>query len=474
MYAVDAWEGQRPAAIDEFGTVVTYDGLRVAGDLFGAVVRPRTVALVLARNTIEFVTGCVALMNNGVVPLLLDAGVDRAALARYIDRYQPEYAYLASDQRSLLPEFDDLHHEASWMLLRNRNAASSPIHDDLALLLPTSGSTGSPKLVRQSYGNVLSNGQAIVEYLGITADERPITSLPMHYTYGFSVLNSHLMAGATTLVTERSVMEKPFWSFLEAQRATSLAGVPYTYQMLKRLRFMEMDLPSVRTLTQAGGKLPPDLITEFARWAQRAGAKFFVMYGQTEATARMSYVPPDRAVEKAGSIGVPIPDGQLFLVDDGGSVIEGPDVEGELGYRGPNVCMGYAEDRLDLAGGDNNGGSLLTGDVARRDMDGYYFITGRRSRYVKVFGKRVSLDDIEHFAAEHAGEAAATSIADDHMTVWITNESHADSLRAVLAGRTGLHPSAFKVATVAQLPRTSAGKIDYQALRSAEQTPGAL
>lgn len=463
MYAVDAFAADRPAGIDDAGRVLTYGDIAATVTALAGTVQPRTLAVVLATNTIDFVQGCVALMNNGAVPMLLDAASDEAMVARYVATYDPEFAYVPVTMAGRFVGFREAERVGDYALLRAASRDRVPAHDDLALLLPTSGSTGSPKLVRQSADNLRANGAAIIEYLRLTPEERPITSLPMHYTYGYSVLNSHLQVGATLLLTERSVMEKAFWTFVAEASASSLAGVPYTYQMLQRLRFTRLELPSLRTMTQAGGKMAPTLIREFAEHAQRSGMAFYVMYGQTEATARMSYVPPELAVDKAGSIGIPIPGGEFFIIGDNGEIVDAPYDEGELGYCGPNVSMGYAEQRADLALGDSNGGRLLTGDVAYRDDDGFYYITGRRNRYVKVFGKRVSLDDIEQMVHAEADEGACLGV-DDQIEVFLTDEGSVANVRRVLAERTGIHPSAFKVSVLAALPRTTSGKVDYRML----------
>jgi long-chain acyl-CoA synthetase len=426
----------------------------------------RTVALVLVRNTLGCVAAIAALIKRGVVPILLDASAAEATVALHRDRYQPDVLVLPSALQAQYPANPCLLSILDYAVLTSEHEASrcSP-HPDLALLLSTSGSTGSPKLVRQSRRNVLSNAHAIASYLNIGPEDRPVTSLPLHYTYGFSVLSSHLQVGATLLVTERSVMEKSFWTFFDEAGATSLAGVPYTYQMLKRLGFLRRNSSALRTLTQAGGKLSDALVREFAEFAARSGIDFYVMYGQTEATARMSYVPAARALDKAGSIGVAIPGGELFLVDSEGGEINAADVQGELGYRGPNVTMGYAEQRADLSTGDERRGSLLTGDLALRDADGYYYITGRLSRMAKLFGKRVSLDDLEQICLSLVSEVACTG-AEDRVTVWITDGWHQAALLGLLAQRTAIHASAYQVRVIGNLPRTPNGKTDYQLLLS--------
>lgn len=466
LFTLDEFPAERPAALDDSGQVLSYGDLAQISMRLASLVPTKTVALVLVRNTLGCVAAIVGLIKHGVVPILLDASATQASIALYIDRYQPDVLVLPSDLQTQYPGNPCLLRIVDYALFASENKSSrNPPHPDLALLLCTSGSTGSPKLVRQSSGNVLSNAQSIASYLNIDSSDRPITSLPLHYTYGFSVLTSHLQMGATLLVTERSVMEKPFWTFFNEARATSLAGVPYTYQMLKRLGFLQMDLGALRTLTQAGGKLSESLVREFAEFAARSGIDFYVMYGQTEATSRMSYVPAARALEKAGSIGLPIPSGEMFLLDPTGAEIIATDVQGELGYRGPNVTMGYAEERSDLSKGDERQGSLRTGDMALRDADGYYYITGRLSRMAKLFGKRVSLDDLEQICLGLVSEVACTGL-EDRVTVWITDDQHKVELPGFLAERTAIHSSAYQVRVIDSLPRTPTGKIDYQFLLS--------
>lgn len=466
LFPLDAFPFDRPAALDDSGQVLSYGYLTQISMHLASSVPARTVALVLVRNTLGCVAAIVALIKQGVVPILLDVSASPATITLHRERYQPEVLVLPSDLQAQYPDNPCLLRMLDYAVLASENQASRcPPHPDLALLLSTSGSTGSPKLVRQSWGNVLSNAQAIASYLDIGPSDRPVTSLPLHYTYGFSVLSSHLQVGATLLVTDRSVMEKRFWTFIKEAGATSLAGVPYTYQMLKRLGFLRMNPGSLRTLTQAGGKLSEALVREFAEFAARNGIDFYLMYGQTEATARMSYVPAARALEKAGSIGVAIPGGELFLVDQTGGEITAANVQGELCYRGPNVTMGYAEQRADLSKGDERNNSLRTGDLALRDADGYYYITGRLSRMAKLFGKRVSLDDLEQICLGLAAEVACTGV-EDRVTVWITDGQHQATLPLLLAEHTAIHPSAYQVRVIGSLPRTPAGKTDYQLLLS--------
>ena len=338
------------------------------------------------------------------------------------------------------------------------------MNPELLVCLTTSGSTGSPKLVRLSERNLESNAESIAEYLRITTEERPVTTLPMYYSYGMSVINSHLIKGATVLLTDKAVMQRDFWSFVKEQRATSIAGVPYTYEMLKRLRFFRMDLPELKTMIQAGGKLNASYVNEFVEFAEQSGKEFVVMYGQTEAAPRMSYLPFDKAVEKNASIGIAIPRGELSLVDaDGNRIIE-PEVDGELLYKGENVCLGYAEVRADLMKGDENHGVLHTGDIAKFDADGFFYITGRMKRFVKVWGNRTNLDATEQFVKAITPNCACAGV-DDLITVFVTEDDLEEQIKNLLVEKTGFNPRAFQVKKVDVIPVKTSGKIDYQKLQ---------
>ena len=332
------------------------------------------------------------------------------------------------------------------------------------MCLTTSGSTGSPKFVRQSYTNILDNAQSIVKYLELDESERPITTLPMNYTYGLSIINSHLLAGATILVTEKTLMQKEFWSFFREEEATSFGGVPYTYEMLDKLRFYRMNLPSLRTMTQAGGKILPELHEKFANYAKEHGKRFVVMYGQCEATARMGYLPYEKAVEKKGSMGIAIPGGKFYLIDVNGKEVTTPNVTGELVYEGRNVTLGYAECGDDLAKGDERNGILETGDMAQFDEDGYYYIVGRKKRFLKIYGNRVNLDEVDRLI-KGAFEIEAASVGvDDHMYIFVTDEKYREPVKSYIAGKTRLNPAAFKVLFIDEIPKNDSGKTLYKEL----------
>ena len=319
--------------------------------------------------------------------------------------------------------------------------------------------------MRQSVQNVEENTRSIVAYLGITGQDRAITTLPMSYTYGLSILQTHLAQGAAVILTEATMLDKRFWTLFREQEATTFGGVPYIYEMLKKLRFARMDLPSLRHITQAGGKLSKELSEEFSEICTQKGIQMIVMYGQTEATARMSYLPWEYAISKAGSIGVAIPGGTFQLIDAEGGIIERPETTGELIYSGKNVTLGYAQDRFDLNKPDENHGILHTGDMAKRDADGFYYIVGRKKRFLKLFGSRVNLDEVEGLLKKQGIECACTG-EDDRMDVYITDVQQLDRAGAFLREHTSINPNGFSVRYIEEIPRNESGKVLYTALET--------
>jgi acyl-CoA synthetase (AMP-forming)/AMP-acid ligase II len=393
-------------------------------------------------------------IRAGHAVAMLEARVSAELTEGLIERYRP--AFVLHSTGNPTPE------------IRCGPEASADAPEpspDLAVLLSTSGTTASPKLARLSHGNIVTHADSIVEYLGIDERERAIQSLPIHFSYGLSVLNTHLAAGGSVIMPSQPIMRPEFWAEAEHWQATSFAGVPYSYAILQRTGLLRDAMPeTMHTLTQSGGRLAPETIVEFHEMMANRGGRLFVMYGQTESTARMSYVPPDRLPEKARTVGIAIPGGHLSIRFEGEQETTEPGVEGEVIYRGPNVMLGYAEHRQELTLGDALGGVLRTGDLGVLDEDGFLRLTGRTKRIAKVFGLRVNLDEIEEAAGAHGPVAVVDG--GDQIVLWRVSDGEvsADDLRLGLAGRFGLKSRAFAVRDVEDLPLNSRGKVDYNAL----------
>jgi len=451
------------AVEDEFGTRLTYADLRHEGRMLCQQADGRCLVFCLCRNVMGSFLGYTAFVNGGIVPAMLPADMDPALFENLYETYQPKYVWAPEEF-----ELEDgccRYERFGYHLIQTPFGDATRLAPELALLLTTSGSTGSPKFVRQSYQNIRANTDSIVEYLNLVPEEKPITTLPMNYTYGLSILNSHLDVGATILLTDKGVAQKEFWTFFREQGATSFGGVPYTYEMLDRMRFTRMELPTLHTMTQAGGKLLPDLHRKYAEWCEQTGREFIVMYGQCEATARMAYLPWKRSLEKIGSMGIAIPGGQFELIGETGEPITEPHVTGELRYHGPNVTLGYAQSAADLSRGDERHGVLETGDMAQVDEDGYFTIVGRKKRFLKLFGNRVNLDEVERMLkAKFPNVECACAGRDDHLTIFATDEAALPAMRSFLAEKTGLNPNGFFTCAVEAVPKNEAGKTLYKEL----------
>lgn len=426
MYFFDRHEEykDRIACIDDTGREYTYTEVWNLGDALIGDVPPRQLVLLQCSNDVDSLAAYLAYLRRGCPVILIGKSVDASMVS------EMKKTYLKED--------------------------GGPVDPELALLLSTSGSIGAQKLVRLSYKNLQSNCDSIVEYLGLTKEERPITTLPMEYTYGLSVLHSHLAVGSTIILTNKTLFNGEFWDMVEQYGVTSMAGVPYTYAMFERLRLREMDLPALKTLTQAGGHLAPELQQTYAAWAAETGRRFFVMYGQTEATARISYLPPEKCLEKPGSIGLPVPGGRLELENDG-----------ELIYYGPNVSMGYATCREDLARSDDNHGRLETGDIGYRDEEGYFYISGRKKRFIKLQGKRISLDHVQEMIQKEFGseEIVCTGVDDQKVIVWSCVDLDEEKLEKLFEEKMGIRGRMIERRKISKIPRNPSGKVVYKELQ---------
>jgi len=406
----------------------------------------RRLVMVSCANAVEPLVTYLAAREGGHPVLLVPGDPAQESNRRaLLERYDPDVVFGPG--------------EHGWALDERRDGTRHELHPELAMLASTSGSTGAPKLVRLSHDNLLSNAASIADYLGLRPDDRAATTLPMQYCYGLSVINSHLLVGASLFLTERSVVEPRFWSEFDEAEATSFAGVPYTFELLDATGFAERTPPRLRTVTQAGGRLGADRVRRYASLGQERGFDFVVMYGQTEATARMAYLPPELADARPTSIGIPIPGGR-FRIDE--SVGNGEAGVGELVYSGPNVMMGYAEAAEDFAAGATLE-ELRTGDLARRADDGLYEVVGRGSRFVKVFGLRIDLDRVEQLMLEHGIDARAIG-HDERLVVFVLSDREGRNAAGIIAASVGLPPHSVRVHPIAEFPRTPNGKSDTAAL----------
>jgi long-subunit acyl-CoA synthetase (AMP-forming) len=368
--------------------------------------------------------------------------------------YQPGYIYDASDTVRN-DDYQVIQVSTEVACWKRISEADQNIHPSIKVLLSTSGTTGSPKFVKLSETNLLANAVSIGGYLPIFQDDVAPLNLPVFYSYGLSVLHSNCLKGGTIVSTSKDVIQRNFWDDFSNFGYTSLAGVPYVYEMLNRLGFTKKEYPSLRYMTQAGGKLADHLIEIFSGYCRSHNKQFFVMYGQTEATARMAYMDPTFTLEKLGSIGKAIP---------GGSFEVNPNTH-ELMYRGDNIFGGYASQPKDLASFEQPE-CLLTGDLASIDEDGFVYITGRAKRFIKLFGTRTNLDETEALLKTKFQPSIFACTGTDDKLVIATDLSKCPEadIKNFVRETLKIHLSVVKLVSVTDMPMTSNGKINYIAI----------
>ena len=458
---------EKTAFIDDDKNTVTYQGVLDFCHTYSKNLKRRSLLFLLCQNAAGAVINYLACLENDIVPLLLNASMDEELLAALCQKYKPEYLCIPTDgidkHRALLGDGNIILEQYRYSVIEV-SSVSCPMHDKLALLMSTSGSTGSSKLVRYSKENLEANARNVAKVFEWTEKEKPICDLPMNYTMGLNVINSHLIVGATVVLTDYNLMSPDYWNIVKQEQCTNFTGVPFSYSILAKLRVQKMELPYLTTLAEGGGRLSENEFRMWAEYASQHGKRFFATFGTTETSARMAYLPPHLPMEKTGSIGIAIPEGELFLLDEDGKELKEIEAQGELGYRGPNVTLGYAVCREDFQSGDVFCGEYHTGDIARRDQDGCYYIVGRKSRFIKLLGMRVSLDECERLIRDKMQIENICMGTDDKMVIYITSEERCDDVSHFISSKLRLYRSVFDVRYIKEIPRSESGKVLYQQL----------
>ncbi|WP_158027010.1 AMP-binding protein [Aequoribacter fuscus] len=396
--------------------------------------KKRSIFLIVMDNSINCVATYIACLKLKIIPLLLPENIMEEDLKKYIELYNPSAIF--SKNRIL-----ELNHQR---VVPNQ---------EVALLLSTSGSTGSPKLVALSYEALQSNADSISVYLNLTCNDRGFCSMPLSYSYGLSILNSHLNCNASVVITKKTPFDKDFIDMFQANNCTNISGVPFLHEALLRTGFYKNKYPSLRFITQAGGNLKERFKKKILEYAETYNKEFFVMYGQTEATARISYVPPNMLMDKLLSIGIAIPGGKLRLSS-----------ESEIIYSGPNVMMGYIEKFSDFAALTGLS-ELRTGDLGYVDKDGFFFITGRAKRYIKIAGFRYSLDEIEMRLSDLFHDDFMVDGEEDLLNVFSIKSYEFQKLAICIQKNFKINGNYIKFYVIDSFPLNDNGKKDYKALK---------
>ena len=414
-----------------------------------------TIAVLCDKN-VSTVTAYLGALRNNLVTIMLDSEAKEAAIDRIITAYKPKYLFILDDR--IREGYTRIALFENYALLRRDTDLIQSISDELALLLATSGSTGDPKFVRLSHQSLNSCTFSINEYLEMNSSRRCISLLPFHYSYGLSVLNSVVATRASMVLSDFSVLDKGLWELIPRLGITDLSGVPFMFEIIQRSTLNNDVVKSLHCMTQAGGRLDPKITKRMIQKLKPYGIKYYTMYGQTEASPRISYLPIERSIEKLGSVGVPIPYGSVYIAETGL-----PRGEGELVYRGPNVALGYAKSADDLALGDEFRGELNTGDQVNIDAEGFIYIVGRIKRFIKLQGVSVNLDHVELVLKDHGITCAVIGKENRLVVCYLENDN--STVRICIEEHFSFHMSNVRIQKIEGMPYNSNGKLDYKSLQ---------
>ncbi len=424
-------------------------------------INSKNLIFLLADNDYESVTSILATEFSKSVSMLLNYNINNEILLKLINLYNPDYIFLNKSNTLKIKNFENKLNFHNYILIKNKKSFKKKINSDLFLLQSTSGSTGSPKNVRISYENIITNTNSIIQDLNIMEDDIAITTLPVSYVYGLSIINSHLKVGAKITLNKNSIFEQKFWKRLVLSKSNNFGGVPFTYEMLLKIGLKKKYFQFIRYSTIAGGHLQSKIKTKILDFYEKNNISLITMYGAAEATARMAYLPPQFSRKKNGSIGIPINKGKLVIEDDKKNILNKPYKEGEIIYKGKNVFMGYANNYKDLIKKNLNNYILRTGDTGYFDKDGFFYVVGKKSRYVKITGNRISLDEIEKIIYDYGYKNICIQKTKDKIDIYVNKKNIENKIKTYISKYTNLHLSIFNVSYIKTFPMTKNNKIDY-------------
>ena len=434
---------------------LTYEDVFEIGDQMYSDAKKELV-LILCDKDIDTVAAYVGALRNNKVPLLIDQGYKIDLIKSFIEKYTPTYIVGILDASLTQSDYEIEQSVANSVVYKRRTSCDYEINDELALLVPTSGSTGDSKCVRLSAQNVDSCTKSVCEYLDFDQNRTAISFLPIHYSYGLSVLHNCIYKRARFALSKLTILDKEIWDEIEKHQVTDFSGVPFMMKLLRRMKLDYDKIKSLKYVTQAGGYLPEkDAIALFEEFSAH-NIRYYTMYGQTEAAPRISYLAPEYAEAKAGTVGMPISCGQAFINETGEK-----NGTGELCYQGPNVALGYAKNLHDLKLGDEFNGILLTGDIVEIDSDGFIKIVGRNKRFIKIAGISANLDKVEKDLNEFY---VSVVVGKDDKLIALSESNDLAPIRQFFSTRYNFNKSHIQVKHIEKIPLNSSGKTDYKVL----------
>lgn len=453
------------AIIDRENSDLSYKQIIEKTNEIKKKIKRRSLILIISENSIGSLLAYIFCITNNHVGIIINSKTDKKEIIKIFKNYQPNYVFLSKKIKSIFKK--NCYEELSFFdqnIMKNKFNDKKKLHPNLSLLLSTSGSMGVMKFVKLSKKNLKYNTNSIIKYLKINSSDTAITNLPISYSYMLSVINTHLEVGASIIISKYSLVEKNFWKIFKNSNITSFNGVPYTYEILTKIGLQNIKIKSLKYLTHAGGKLEKNKLKKIIRFTKKNKLKFFSMYGQTEASPRISYLKSELSEKKIGSIGKGVPGCKIYLIDNDGKKILKPFKEGEIICEGNNVFMGYSSSYKDLNKPNEVNFKLKTGDLGFLDKDGFFYITSRVDRISKVFGNRIDLGILESLMSQKGYQIASIS---DNKKIFIFIEKKYNKIKLIntISKITNLSNSSFEIIKLRYFPRTSNNKISFNELK---------
>tara|TARA_B100000029_G_scaffold514881_1_gene619457 strand:+ start:6394 stop:7815 length:1422 start_codon:yes stop_codon:yes gene_type:complete len=453
------------AIIDKEHSDLSYKEVLTKTNEIKKKIKKRSLILIVSENSLGSLLAYIFCIINNHVGIIINSKTTTNNILKTFKNYQPNYIFLSKKIKSIFKKIcSEEYNFLDQSLMKNRINKKKKLHKNLSLLLSTSGSMGVIKFAKLSGSNLKHNADSIIRYLNINNKDSTITNLPISYSYMLSVINTHLEVGASIIISKYSLIEKEFWKVFKNSKATSFNGVPYTYEILTRIGLKNIKINSLKYLTHAGGKLEKNKLKEIIKFCKRNNIKFFSMYGQTEASPRISYLKPELSEKKIGSIGKGIPGNKIYIIDNTGKKILKPFEEGEIICEGKNVFMGYSKNYSDLKRPNEINYKLKTGDLGFLDKDGFLYITSRVDKIAKIFGNRVDLGVLESLMSQKGYKIVCIS-DNKKIFIFIEKKYNKTNLINTISKITNLNNNSFEIIKLKYLPRTSNNKISYNELK---------
>tara|TARA_Y100000994_G_scaffold233610_1_gene221808 strand:- start:42 stop:1451 length:1410 start_codon:yes stop_codon:yes gene_type:complete len=452
------------ALVNENNEIINYHSLSLFIEKFITNIKKRYLVFLICNNNLETIIGYLGFIKSNCVTTLIDEKTNDYFLLNIISKYKPHYIFISNKKKISLKGYSTEFVFYNYSLLRRTKEIKIKLHNDLMLLMSTSGSTGSTKFVRQSYTNLVSNTKSISNFLNISELDNAITTLPMSYVYGLSVINTHLENGGSITLNNLSIIQKGFWERIYKNKVTNFAGVPYTYEIIDKLDLKKFNLKFLKYTTQAGGKIPIRITKNIISKYEKSDIKLIIMYGASEATARMTYLSWKDVKKKPESIGKAIPGGKIWLENKFEKKINLINENGELIYKGKNVSLGYATNLKDLNKGNVNNLILRTGDIGYKDKDGYFYLVGRKDRFIKINGLRVNLSEVEDIILKMNIKSMCLKGEPNKILIYIKEQNKIKILKKNLSKSLNMHPSSFTIQIIKEFPLNMNYKTSYKKL----------